>query len=124
MCGCYGQCLGLVVMWFLGLVVAWWLVSCGCCGGFLVVLVVAVVFGGCPSGYGVVGFDLGLILSLDSHHGCDWCLVGFLVVALWVLWVEVVVDFMGFVPGGRVGFFHGGGGGGGFLVADVVVIGG
>ena len=85
MCGCYGQCLGLVVMWFLGLVLAWWLVSCGCCGGFLVVLVVAVVFGGCPSGYGLVGFDLGLILSIDSHHGCDWCLVGFLVVALWVL---------------------------------------
>ena len=25
-------------------------------------------------------------------------------VALWVLWVEVVVDFMGFVPGGRMGF--------------------
>ena len=48
---------------------------------------------------------MGLILSLDSHHGCDWCLVGFLVVALWVLWVEVVVDFMGFVHGGRVGFF-------------------
>ena len=42
---------------------------------------------------------------------------------LWVLWVEVVVDFMGFVPGGRVGFFHGGGGGG-FVVADVVVMGG
>ena len=34
----------------------------------------------------------------------------------------MVVDFMGFVPGGRVGFFHGGGGG--FLVADVVVMGG
>ena len=64
----------------------------------------AVVFGGCPFGYGVVGFDLGLILSFDSHHGYDWCLVGFLVVALWVLWVEVVVDFMGFVPGGRMGF--------------------
>ena len=27
------------------------------------------------------------------------------------LWVEVVVDFMGFVHGGRVGFFHGGGDG-------------
>lgn len=26
-------------------------------------------------------------------------------VALWVLWVEVVVDFMGSVHGGRVGFF-------------------
>ena len=43
---------------------------------------------------------------------------GFLVV---VLWVEVVVDFMGFVPGGRGGFFHSGGGG--FLVAEVVVMG-
>ena len=32
-CGCCGQCLGLVVVWFLGLVVAWWPVSCGCCGG-------------------------------------------------------------------------------------------
>ena len=53
------------------LVVAWWLVSCGCCGGFLVVLAVAVVFGGCPSRYGVVGFHLGIILSFDSHHGCD-----------------------------------------------------
>ena len=82
--GCCGQCLGLVVVWFLGLVVAWWLVSYRCCGGFLVVLVVAVVFGGCPSGYGVVGFDLGLILSFDSHHGCDCCLVSFLVVALWI----------------------------------------
>ena len=51
-------------MWFLGLVVAWWTISCGCCGGFLVVLTVAVVFGGCPSGYGVVGFDLGLILTM------------------------------------------------------------
>ena len=46
-----------------------------------------------------------------------------------VLWVEVVVDFMGFVLGGRVGFFHSGGdgffhsGGGGFLVAEVVVMG-
>ena len=39
-----------------------------------------------------------------------------------VLWVEVVVDFMGFVHGSRVGFFHGGGGG--FLVANVVVMGG
>ena len=84
------------------------------------VLVVAAVFGGCPFGYGVVGFDLGLILSFDFHHGCDWCLVGFLVVALWVLWVEVVVDFMGFVHGSRVGFFHGGGGA--FLVANVVVM--
>ena len=27
------------------------------------------------------------------------------------LWVEVVVDFMGFVYGGRVGFFHDGGDG-------------
>ena len=27
--------------------------------------------GGCPYGYGVVGFDLGLILSFDSHRGCD-----------------------------------------------------
>ena len=73
----------------------------------------------------VVHLDIGwwvLILSFDSHHGCDWCLVGFLGVALWVLWVEVVVDFMGFVPGGRVSFFHGGGGG--FLVANVVVMGG
>ena len=49
------------------------------------VLAVVVVFSGCPSRYGVVHFDLGLILSFDSHHGCDWCLVGFLVVALWVL---------------------------------------
>ena len=32
------------------------------------------------------------------------------------------MDFMGFVPGGRVGIFHGGGGG--FVVADVVVMGG
>ena len=64
-------------MWFLGLVVAWWLVSCG---GFLVVLVVAeamaIVFGGFgPSGYGVVGFDSGLILfyGFDSHrrYGCS-----------------------------------------------------
>ena len=45
---------------------------------------------------------------------------GFFSGGLWVLWVEVVVDFMGFVPGDRVGFFHGGGGG--FVVADVVVI--
>ena len=30
------------------------------------------------------------------------------------------MDFMGFVPGGRVGIFHGGGG---FLVAKVVVMG-
>ena len=58
--GCYGQCLGLVVVWFLGLVVAWWPVSCGCCEGFLVVLTVVVVFGGCPSGYRVVGFDFVL----------------------------------------------------------------
>ena len=80
-----------------------------------------------------VHLDIGwwvLILSFDSHHGCDWCLVGFLGVALWVLWVEVVVDFMGFVPGGRVSFVPGGrvsffhGGGGGFLVANVVVMGG
>ena len=48
--------------------------------------------------------------------------MGFFSGGLWVLWVEVVVDFMGFVPGGRVGFFHGGGGG--FVVADVVVMGG
>ena len=34
-CGCCGQCLGLVVVWFLGLVVAWWLVFFGCCGGFV-----------------------------------------------------------------------------------------
>ena len=34
----------------------------------------------------------------------------------------MVVDFMGFVPSGRVGFFHGGGGG--FVVVDVVVMGG
>ena len=60
-CGCCSQCLGLAVLWFLGLVGAWWPVSCGCCGVFLVVLVVAAVFGGCPSRYGVVGFDLGLI---------------------------------------------------------------
>ena len=40
-CGCCGQCLGLVIVWFLGLVVAWWPVSCGCCDGFLVVPVVA-----------------------------------------------------------------------------------
>ena len=53
----------------------------------------------------MVGFDLGLILSFDSHHGCDWCLVGFLVVALWVLWVEVVVDFMGFCSQWSCGFF-------------------
>ena len=39
--GYCGQCLGLVVLWFLGLVVAWWPVSCGCCDGFLVVPVVA-----------------------------------------------------------------------------------
>ena len=97
--GCCGQCLDLAVVWFLGLVVAWWLVSYRCCGGFLVVLVVAVVFDGCPSGYGVVGFDLGLILSFDSHHGCDCCLVSFLVVALWIygwrwwwiLWVLFMV---------------------------------
>ena len=83
------------------------------------VLAVAIVFGGCPSEYRMVGFDSGLILSFDSHHGCDWCLVYFLVVAFWV---EVVADFMGFVLGGRVGFFHGCGGG--FLMADVVVMGG
>ena len=35
--GCCGQCLGLVVVWYLSLVVAWWPVSCGCCDGFLVV---------------------------------------------------------------------------------------
>ena len=29
----------------------------------------------------------------------------FLAMVLWVLWVEVVVDFMGFVPGGKGGFF-------------------
>ena len=57
-CGCCDQCLCLTVVWFLGLVGAWWSVSCGV---FLVVLVVAAVFGGCPSRYGVVGFDLGLI---------------------------------------------------------------
>ena len=35
-CGCCGPCLSLVV-WFLGLVVAWWPVSCGCgCGVWLV----------------------------------------------------------------------------------------
>lgn len=44
-------------------------------------------------------------------------------ICLWVLWVEVVVDFMGFVSAGRVGFFHGGGGGW-FVVANVVVMGG
>ena len=86
------------------------------------VLIVAVVFGVCPFGYRVVGFDLGLILSVDSHHGYDWCLVGFLVVALWVLWVEVVVDFMGFCSVVGWVFFHGGGGG--FVVVDVVVMGG
>ena len=68
---CCGQCLGLAIVWFLGLVVAWWLVSYGCCGGLLAVLNVAVVFGRCPSRYGVVGFYLGLILSFASHHGCD-----------------------------------------------------
>ena len=47
---------------------------------------------------------------------------GFFSGGLWVLWVEVVVDFMGFVLDGRVGFFHGGGGG--FVMADVVVMGG
>ena len=56
--GCCGQCLGLVVVWFLGLVVAWWLVCFGCCGGFLVVLVVAeavaIVFDGC-----LVHLDMG-----------------------------------------------------------------
>ena len=46
---------------------------------------------------------------------------GFLVVVLWVLWVEVVVDFMSFVLSGRVGFFHGVGGG--FSVAEVLVMG-
>ena len=70
-CSCCGQCLGLAIVWFLGLVVAWWLVSYGCCGGFLAILNVAVVFGRCPSRYGVVGFYLGLILSFASHHGCD-----------------------------------------------------
>ena len=50
----------LAIVWFLGLVLAWWPVSCGCCGGFLVVLTVAVVFGGCPSRYRVVGFDFVL----------------------------------------------------------------
>ena len=30
LCGCCGLCLGMVVVWFLGLVVAWWPVSCGC----------------------------------------------------------------------------------------------
>ena len=54
-CGCcFDQCLGLVVVWFLGLMVAWWLVSCGCCGGFLVVFAVAVVFGEC-----LVHLDMG-----------------------------------------------------------------
>ena len=44
---------------------------CGFFGSLLVVLVMAVVFG--PSRYGVVGFDLGSILSygFDSHCGCD-----------------------------------------------------
>nr|POF01795.1 eukaryotic initiation factor 4a-3 [Quercus suber] len=46
-----------------------------------------------------------------SMIGWTECLVGFLVV---VLWVEVVVDFMGFVSSGR----------GGFLVVEVVVMGG
>ena len=46
----------------------------------------------------------------------------FLAVGLWVLWVEVVVDFMGFVSCGRGGFFSrwwwvscGKGGGDGWL---------
>ena len=86
------------------------------------VLTVAVVFGMCPSGYRVVGFYLGLILSFDSHHGCDCCLVGFLVVALWICGWRWWWILWGFVLGGRVGFFHDDGGG--FLVVDVVVMGG
>ena len=46
---------------------------------------------------------------------------GFLVVVLWVLWVEVVVDYMSFVLSGRVGFFHGVGGG--FSMVEVLVMG-
>ena len=46
---------------------------------------------------------------------------GFLVVVLWVLWVEVVVDYMSFVLSGRVGFFHGVGGG--LSMAEVLVMG-
>ena len=50
----------------------WVWVFCGFFGSLLVVLAMAVVFGG-PSRYGVVGFDLGSILSygFDSHCGCD-----------------------------------------------------
>ena len=32
--------------------------------------------------------------------------MGFLVAILWVLWVEVVVNFMGFDPNGKGGFFY------------------
>ena len=65
--------MGLVVVWFLGLVVAWWLVFFGCCGGFLVVLVVAeavaIVFDGC-----LVHLDMGwwvliMFYGFDSHRG-------------------------------------------------------
>ena len=42
----------------------------------------------------MVGFDLGLILSFDSHHGYDWCLVGFFSGA-----------FVGFAGGGGGGFY-------------------
>ena len=117
-CGCCGQCLGLVVVWFLGLVVAWWPVSCGCCGGFLVILVVAIVliwwrvFG--PSRFRVVaGFDSGLILfyGFDSHRGCGcsvwwvflWWFCGWR--WWWILWVLFLVGGVGFFNGGGDGFF-------------------